>query len=117
MADSSLVNSSLLSAATDNAKELILAKINANPDMMKIYLYGIIVGIDFNDIASLMTSETVNALTALSVSNIFEESVGLQNIKSAVNKVQKGLSLDKMIPYTFRSIIENVPSRDPSFDE
>jgi len=62
MKDSSLVNSSLLSAATDNAKELILAKINANPDMMKVYTYGIILGIDFTDIANLMTSPTINAV-------------------------------------------------------
>jgi len=77
MTDSSLVNSALLSAATDNAKELILAKINANPDMMKIYLYSIIIGIDFNDVASLMTSDTINVLTKLSNSNIFDEHVGI----------------------------------------
>ena len=42
MSDSALINSSLLSAATDNAKELILSKINANPDMLKIYTYCIL---------------------------------------------------------------------------
>jgi hypothetical protein len=87
MKDSSLVNSSLLSAATDNAKELILAKINANPDLMKVYLYGIIVGIDFNDIAALMTSPTVNAITKLSGGNIFSEYDGNITIDKALRKI------------------------------
>jgi hypothetical protein len=109
MKDSSLVNSSLLSAATDNAKELILAKINANPDLMKVYLYGIIVGIDFNDIAALMTSPTVNAITKLSESNVFNTLVSNMTLDKALTSIRKGIDLDNLIPKEWRFAIDGEP--------
>jgi hypothetical protein len=36
----------LLSLATDNAKELALAKLNAGSDMLGMYIFGIVVGAD-----------------------------------------------------------------------
>ena len=54
--DQSLVISALLSAATDNAKELILSKINAGPNLAGMYLHMIMLGFSFNDIAKFMTS-------------------------------------------------------------
>jgi hypothetical protein len=107
MTDSSLVNSSLLSAATDNAKELILAKINANPDLMKVYIYGIVMGIDFNDIAHLMTSNTVNTITALSEKNIFDEYEGFNNLNNTLRIIQNGLDIDKYLPKGWKSIIDS----------
>lgn len=106
MKDSSLVNSALLSAATDNAKELILAKINANPDMMKIYIYGIILGIDFNDIADLMTSPTVNAINDLSDVNIFQETSGNNPLNSAMNSLRKGINVSDYMSYNDKDYIE-----------
>jgi len=107
MTDSSLVNSSLLSAATDNAKELILAKINANPDLMKVYIYGIVMGIDFNDIAHLMTSNTVNTITALSEKNIFDEYEGFNNLNNTLRIIQNGLDIDKYLPKSWKSTIDS----------
>lgn len=69
--DQSLVISALLSAATDNAKELILDKINAGPDFAGLYLHMIIMGVDFQDIAELMTSPTMNSLKELLQTNAF----------------------------------------------
>lgn len=43
--DVSLVISALISASTDNAKELILSKINAGPDLAGVYVYLLIQGL------------------------------------------------------------------------
>jgi hypothetical protein len=52
----------MISAATDNAKELILDKINANTDLSKIYMYLITLGFDVKDIVSFMTSPVINLI-------------------------------------------------------
>ena len=48
--------SQLLSAATDNAKELILAKINSGTNFARMYVYAIMTGFDIDDIVTFMTS-------------------------------------------------------------
>jgi hypothetical protein len=52
----------MISAATDNAKELILDRINANTDLSKIYMYLITLGFDVKDIVSFMTSPVINLI-------------------------------------------------------
>lgn len=71
--DQSLVISALLSAATDNAKELILSKINAGPNLAGVYLHLIMLGFNFEDIANLMISPTVQTINDLSKTNIFDD--------------------------------------------
>lgn len=78
--------SQLLSAATDNAKELILAKINAGTNFARMYIYGIMMGLDINDLVAFMTSPTADLIDRLSTSNMFQndETTAAQ----AINKVQ-----------------------------
>lgn len=78
--------SQLLSAATDNAKELILAKINAGTNFARMYIYGIIMGLDINDLVAFMTSPTADLIDRLATSNMFQndETTAAQ----AINKVQ-----------------------------
>lgn len=64
--------SQLLSAATDNAKELVLAKINSNDQFAKMYFYGLILGFSINDIAAFMTCPTVDIICKLSEQNMFD---------------------------------------------
>lgn len=71
--DQSLILSQILSAATDNAKELILAKINAGPKTAGVYLYGAMMGIPFKEIATLMTSEEIQWIVKKSTGNVYEE--------------------------------------------
>lgn len=71
--DQSLVISALLSAATDNAKELILSKINAGPALAGVYLHLIMLNFSFDDIAKLMTSPTIQTINDLSKTNIFDD--------------------------------------------
>lgn len=91
--DASLVISALLSAATDNAKELILAKINSGSDLASVYLYSIMLGIDFKDIANLMTSNTVQIIAKLNKTNIFDEYNQSSTIDTVFNKLENGLQI------------------------
>lgn len=65
------MSSQMISAATDNAKELILDRINANTDLSKIYMYLITLGFDVKDIVSFMTSPIINLIARNSTQNIF----------------------------------------------
>jgi len=39
-----------------NAKELILAKINAGTNFARMYVYGMMMGLNINDLVAFMTS-------------------------------------------------------------
>lgn len=62
----------LLSAATDNAKELILSKINAGQQMADIYIHLLILGYNIDDIVAFMTSPSIRIISPLISGNIFD---------------------------------------------
>lgn len=64
--------SQTLSAATDNAKELILSKINAGSKLAKCYLYLITMGYDIDDIVKFMTSDILTFIDTFTEDNIYE---------------------------------------------
>lgn len=66
-----LMISQVLSAATDNAKELILAKVNAGNKLAKMYLFLITLGFDITDIVKFMTSPAISFIDTITESNIF----------------------------------------------
>ena len=88
--DQSLVISALLSAATDNAKELILSKINAGPNLAGMYLHMIMLGFSFNDIAKFMTSPTVQTVNDLMKVNVFDEYHDHASVDSVVRALEEG---------------------------
>lgn len=55
--DCAVLLSALLSLSTDNAKKLSLAKLQANTATLGLYLYGIVMGIDFKVIGDILTSD------------------------------------------------------------
>ena len=65
--------SQLLSAATDNAKELILAQINAGSDLAGIYMYLISLGFEIKDVVAFMTSPAMIIVHKLLQSNMFDQ--------------------------------------------
>lgn len=83
--DAALTDSAVISAATDNAKELILAKINATPELVDIYTYLTSIGTPFLDIAKYMTSETFGFITKAGEINIFDESSHNRKVKKAID--------------------------------
>ena len=66
-----IITSQYISAATDNAKELILAVINSGNKMAKCHLYLATLGFDVKDIVKFMTSPAVSFIEDLSNENIF----------------------------------------------
>ena len=85
LTDAALTDSAVISAATDNAKELILAKINATPELVDIYTYLTAVGTPFLDIAEFMTSESFGFITKAGEVNIFDESSHKRKVKTALD--------------------------------
>ena len=65
----------MLTEATDNAKNLTLAKINAIPELISIYVFGISTGMDFAKIASYARSNTAHIFNELKQGNVFYGSV------------------------------------------
>ena len=65
------IGSQYISAATDNAKELILACINAGNKMAKCHLYLMSLGFDVADIVRFMTSDAVSFIDKITDQNIF----------------------------------------------
>lgn len=80
--------SQLLSAATDNAKELILAKINAGTNFAKMYIYLMTMGYDVNDIAAFMTSPVAEFVDGRASINMFQENSANSNATFAIDAAQ-----------------------------
>ena len=98
--------SQLLSAATDNAKELILAKINAGTNFARMYIYGIMMGLNINDLVAFMTSPTADLIDRLATSNMFqnEETSAAQ----AINKVQGIIGVSTKLHGTVKDFVTTV---------
>lgn len=87
--DPSDLISQLLNSATDNAKELILNKINAGMNLAGVHGYLMIMGFSLDQIVDLMTSPVVRLVDRLSKSDMFSD-IGIKS-----NSVQK--VLDQLI--------------------
>ena len=88
--------SQLLSAATDNAKELILAKINSGNNFARMYVYLIMTGYNFDDIVSFMISPASELIDSISNPNMFQDS----DLKNSPNQAI-GLAMGKVKSYSF----------------
>lgn len=73
----------------DNAKELILAKINSGIDLANLYIYSTMLGIDFNTIGELMISDTVDSINTLSKTNMFGY-INNMKLSSALLTLKRG---------------------------
>ena len=79
--------SELLSCATDNAKELILAKINATVDFADTWTHLLATGHKLIDIANLMMSPIFEIVTRYSKTDVFSDLISGSNPKKAVSFV------------------------------
>jgi len=80
--DAALALSALLSLATDNAKELALAKLNAGTNMLGMYIYGLTIGMKFSDISKILMSDIGFTMSDLMSENVFTEepSMNIQDV-------------------------------------
>lgn len=72
LSDAALILSGATSAATDNAKELIMAKINANSQLASMHVHMMILGFTLDQIVEIMTSDVMNEVVSKLESNIYE---------------------------------------------
>lgn len=79
--------SQLLSAATDNAKELILNKINATPELAGIYSSLLMFGVPFEEIVDLTNSKTMDFIVSRGVTNVFDSTTSDNSITNLVSTV------------------------------
>ena len=82
--DASADMSALLGLSTDNAKELVLAKINAGTSSIGMYLYGLSIGIPFEQLYEVMTTPLAFKLTELTKGDSFNGDSGTNTIVGAL---------------------------------
>lgn len=80
--DAAISLSALLSQATDNAKELSLGKINAGTNMLGMYIYGVAIGVPFEEVAKIIMSSTAKIVAGMMEGNIFnnQKSMTIQEV-------------------------------------
>lgn len=107
--NAALILSALLSAATDNAKELLMAKINATPDLASVHVYLAIIGMDINDIVEIMTSPAVDEVVKARENNTYiqEYAKKMENIfKDLLSKHASDKEMVKALE-TFQDLYES----------
>lgn len=92
-----LLISQILSAATDNAKELILAKINAGENLVKCHLYLIMLGFNIKDVIAFMTSPAVSLINDLTEANMFDPFINEMKMKDAIAIARGEIDCSKFI--------------------
>ena len=101
-----LMISQILSAATDNAKELILAKINCGDNLAGCHLYLLMLGFDIKDVVTFMTSPCVNLINDLSEANMMDSYIPQLRVQDAI-KIAKGIiDSNKFLPGSVPSVNE-----------
>lgn len=95
--DAALMISALLSLATDNAKELCLAKLNANAKMASMYIYGLSIGIPFEQLGKLLMSDIGNTVASLLKGSLITDELKLNNIDSVLKYLDNPVSKVKTI--------------------
>lgn len=83
-----IIMSSLISAATDNAKELIMAKINASVELASMHAYMVTMGFNLDDIVEFMTSDAAQLIINSSQDNIYKDDYP-KNILKEIQKLKK----------------------------
>lgn len=87
--------SQILSAATDNAKELILAKINAGTNLAKYHLHLVMMGFNLKDIVAFMTSPVVELIDKYSRNDLYKNESS--SVTNAIKILNGDIDLSKLI--------------------
>ena len=85
----------LLTGAVDNAKELVLDKINASKELLPFFVVMLIKGIDFKDICRLMSSGEISLISAKRRSSIIYNTN--MNLNDAISHYMTGVNPDRII--------------------
>lgn len=99
--------SQLLSAATDNAKELILAKINSGTNFARNYVYAIMTGYNIDDIVAFMTSPVAEFIDQMSAANIFQDENAFNRADTAISLAEGYINTKKFLHGTITDFDED----------
>lgn len=116
-------SSQFISAATDNAKELILKKINAGGQFAKCYLFLVTMGYSYKDIVAFMTSPLVEFINNATQENIYTgTNLSVQSLcnmfvkKDALSRARENLAEqanpDPLVEYVYKQIEEMLNSKE-----
>lgn len=102
--NAALIISALLTLSTDNAKELVLGKINAGTATIDLYLIGAVAGFNINELMTIINSDYGQEVSKMLTDKYYAGKPGLssaleatqlfENIPSYVNKCFKNKSID-----------------------
>lgn len=100
--DAAFALSELISAATDNAKELILSKINATTKFADVYTYLLSTGKSFNEISDIMMSPIFNIVAFYAQNDLYDSLTGNADLENALQfvlnrKTLKGIDNKKFL--------------------
>ena len=106
--NSDMVNefSALLSLSADNAKELVLDKINAGTDTMGLYLFGLSLGVPFRTLYNVLSSPLATRVSELIKGDMFNDNQGSRDVVGALDYLMKNPDLSK---YEYNEL-SNIPS-------
>ena len=112
--------SQIISAATDNAKELILEKINAGTDLAGVYIYLILLGEDLNKIAKYMTSPSISLVQRKARQSIFNDHNSRNTLNNAISYYLNGVDteifgLDNILG-SIDKYLEDIYAKDASIE-
>lgn len=97
--DADLTISGIMTLAVDNAKLLDLSKLNASTDILGLYLYGVTIGVPFDNLVKIFTSNVADVLNQNLRGNIFNGSEDVR-LGFAISKLKNG-------PYISKKVLNN----------
>ena len=109
--DALILISALMSLATDNAKELQLSKLNAGMKSIGMYIYGLSIGMSFQDVSTIMLSKIATLCSELTESNSFINESKMFNLSKVFDYFEKGPNLsifDNDIVNSFNSELRKI---------
>lgn len=107
--DADTTISGTMTLAVDNAKELKLAKLNASSEILGLYLYGISIGVPFEKLVSIFTSNVADVLNQNISGNVFLNEDDIR-LGTAIRRLKQGPPIRKEIVDDEKSLInkENI---------
>lgn len=81
--------SAFLGLSADNAKELILAKVNAGTAIMGLYLYGLSIGVPIDELYRILTSPLAFRITELTKGDLFNGETGVNGVLGALKYMRE----------------------------
>ncbi len=104
--NAAVLMSSFTSAATDNAKELIMAKINASTKLASMHAYMMALGFTLDQIVEFMTSETSSIIINESTDNIYYDE-SPKSITGVIDRLKKDTNINQAQLQAFEAIYKD----------